>query len=80
MARRPMIVFPEKCSGGYTGRQNELTELQIANIDGKARVAIDHNEGGLRCSYCGAVYIYGGRALGFLDDGVLGPGWHSKGG
>lgn len=80
MIRRQQIVCPAKCSGGRSGRQNELTELQIAEIDGVARQHIDQNRGGLRCSYCGAVYIHGGRVLGFLDDGIMGPGWHPKGG
>ena len=38
-----------------------------------------------RCSYCGCVYYqdytwgqYSKVALGFLDDAILGEGWHSS--
>jgi hypothetical protein len=78
MSSKKTIACPDGCSGGHSGRQNELTEAQIGRIDGAARQRIDDNQGGLRCSYCGAVYLEGGRALGFLDDGILGPGWHPK--
>ena len=35
----------------------------------------------MRCNYCGCVYVARGsqrEQLGFLDDGMMGPGWHSR--
>ncbi len=79
MARRPILVCPEKCSGGYSDRQHDLTDLQVTKIDGTAKRMIDQDGGGSRCSYCGAVYVGGGPTLGFLNDEILGSGWHPKG-
>jgi hypothetical protein len=69
------------CSGGSPGRQVPMTEQQIARIMGAAPKINETSVGGpLRCNYCGAVYRKNPspEILGFLDNGILGDGWHPK--
>jgi hypothetical protein len=68
-----------QCSGGSPGRQSELTEAQIERIDDVTKKDIEQSGATLyRCSYCGAVYNRwtAGKVLGFLDNAMLGDGWH----
>lgn len=80
MARRspkspPAGRCPLECSGGRSDRQHDLTEGQSVQLSAEARKQIGAATA-RRCSYCGAVYLYGGRVLGQLDNGVRGEGWH----
>lgn len=82
---RDMNAFfgcPKNCSGGRS-RQRDITDGELNEVTGKDRKAADAKRSDVRrCSYCGVVYIRGyppnqqPQVLGFLDDGVLGPGWH----
>lgn len=64
---------PTDCNGGGAANQQELTPGQFAKLPadvGEQRLR--------RCIYCGAVYEdYVRSVLGFLDDEIYGPGWHS---
>lgn len=84
--KHSMKVCPAKdCSGGNAGRQNNLTEGQTKLLPAEMQTKIQEREAN-RCSYCGCVYIrnYGSQLdthtiLGFLDNGILGEGWHKYG-
>lgn len=73
----------EDCSGGNVGRQQNLTDGQIILLPEKIQTQIKEN-GSKRCNYCGCVYIRDydlSKApiiLGFLDNEILGKGWHGN--
>ena len=68
------------CSGGTTHRQQQINDAQLDQISGDARSAILENRA-FRCIYCGAVYIRDERPriLGYLDNEIMGEGWHPIG-
>lgn len=75
------IECPAVCSGKQANRQHDLSAAQSEKLPTSAQQVIADAGGGLRCNYCGCVYVRQGghtRKLGFLDDGILGPGWHSR--
>nr|WP_280971447.1 hypothetical protein [Cupriavidus gilardii] len=72
---------PAACSGKQANRQHDLSPAQLDKLPAKAQEVVSDAGGGFRCNYCGCVYVRQGdhaRKLGFLDDAILGPGWHSR--
>lgn len=67
------------CRGGGSGMQSGLSDGQTARLPESTQEAIGSNGGARRCSYCGCVYLKSSRGiLGWLDNGVLGAGWHGN--
>ena len=77
-----MTKCPDKCSGGNTSRQHNLTDNQILRLSESAKKEIANSSSRVfRCNYCGCVYIdehTSSRKLGDLDGGVTGQGWKSS--
>ncbi len=70
---------PKSCSGGHPQRQHALTPGQIERLSQRVRDYIGEvNEIAYRCGYCGCVYLRwpSPRVLGFLDNEIMGEGWH----
>ena len=68
------------CSGGSAERQRPVSDAQLAKVAIATRESIEGcRHRAFRCGCCGAVYLRGNdpTVLGFLDNGVLGEGWHS---
>lgn len=74
-----MNKCPDRCSGGDSTRQHELTDGQFAKLSAAAQQKIEASSSkAYRCNYCGCVYlngISGSRKLGDLNSGVMGEGW-----
>lgn len=73
----------DDCSGGGENRQQILTSEQTKLLPTEVRAQIE-GYSAKRCSYCGCVYIRDydlSKApiiLGFLDNEILGKGWHGN--
>ena len=81
-AKSDIVCPADDCRGGRSDRQHPLTEGQLSQVAESDRQTIreagEAGHEGYRCNYCGCVYVRGvhhNRILGWLDNGVLGPGW-----
>lgn len=76
-----MKACPDKCSGGGSTRQSQLSEDLLSKLSESAQKRVSESKGSAyRCNYCGCVYIRelsSDTKLGDLDGGVTGQGWKS---
>lgn len=68
---------PDQCSGKAAHRQLAIPKTLLEKFPPSAQAYIKQLGGPLRCTYCGCVHAQG-RKVGIWDNGILGPGWHSR--